>query len=34
MNNDLDNLAFLCLRDHDLYDSTTRQSKGLRGKTR
>jgi hypothetical protein len=29
-NNELDNLAFLCLRDHDLYDSTTRQSKGLR----
>ena len=29
-NNDLDNLAFLCLRDHDLYDSTTSQSKGLR----
>lgn len=29
-NNELDNLAFLCLRDHDLYDSTPRQSKGLR----
>jgi hypothetical protein len=29
-NNNLDNLAFLCLRDHDLYDTTTRQSKGLR----
>ena len=29
-NNNLDNLAFLCLSDHDLYDSTTSQSKGFR----
>jgi hypothetical protein len=29
-NSDLDNLAFLCLLHHDLYDSTTSQSKGLR----
>jgi hypothetical protein len=29
-NNALDNLAFLCLHHHDLYDSTTSQSKGLR----
>ena len=28
-NNDLDNLAFLCLRHHDEYDSKGRQSKGL-----
>ena len=29
-NNELDNLAFLCLEHHDEYDSTTSQSKGLR----
>jgi len=29
-NNDLDNLAFLCLLHHDQYDSQTSQSKGLR----
>jgi hypothetical protein len=28
-NNDLDNLAFLCLRHHDEYDSKGKQSKGL-----
>jgi len=28
-NNDPDNLAFLCLRHHDRYDSRTSQSKGL-----
>ena len=28
-NSDLDNLAFLCLRHHDEYDSRTSQSKGL-----
>lgn len=28
-NNKLENLAWLCLRHHDQYDSTTRQSKGL-----
>ena len=28
-NNDRDNLAFLCLRHHDRYDSRTSQSKGL-----
>ena len=28
-NNDLDNLAFLCLEHHDLYDSRSSQSKGL-----
>lgn len=28
-NNDLDNLAYLCLRHHDRYDSTTSVSKGL-----
>lgn len=28
-NNDPDNLVFLCLEHHDLYDSTTRQSKGF-----
>jgi hypothetical protein len=30
INNDLDNLAFLCLIHHDQYDSTTSQSKGLK----
>lgn len=29
-NDNLDNLAFLCLHHHDEYDSTTSQSKGLR----
>jgi hypothetical protein len=29
-NNELDNLAFLCLDHHDQYDSKTSQSKGLR----
>lgn len=29
-NNDLENLAFLCLEHHDEYDGTTSQSKGLR----
>jgi hypothetical protein len=29
-NNDLDNLAFLCLIHHDQYDSTTSQSKGFK----
>jgi hypothetical protein len=29
-NNELDNLAFLCLAHHDQYDSKTSQSKGLR----
>jgi hypothetical protein len=29
-NNDLENLAFLCLNHHDQYDSRTSQSKGLR----
>jgi hypothetical protein len=28
-NNDWDNLAFLCFRHHDRYDSRTSQSKGL-----
>src|SRR5262249_33160957 len=28
-NNDLDNLAFLCLDHHDAYDQKTSQSKGL-----
>lgn len=28
-NNDIDNLAFLCLYHHDLYDSNTSQSKNL-----
>ena len=28
-NNDIDNLAFLCLHHHDQYDSQTSQSKGL-----
>src|SRR3982750_4247940 len=29
-NNDLENLAFLCLDHHDEYDSRTSQAKGLR----
>ena len=29
-NNDLDNLAFLCLQHHDQYDTQTSQSKGLK----
>ena len=28
-NNDLDNLAFMCLEHHDEYDTRTSQSKGL-----
>ncbi len=31
-NNDLDNLAFLCLEHHDIYDSRTSQSKGFDSK--